>query len=143
MSSNGDGYAHAGKPARRWLHVGHSSDGNAHRAEAEAARGALGHADPRLLIAFSWDGYDLPALLDGIAREAGDTPVLGCSTAGEISGGGPGDAAVVVTAIGGPGFEVRTAAASAAASSLREASTLAAECMTELPASPHRLLLML
>ncbi|MGH9283543.1 MAG: FIST N-terminal domain-containing protein, partial [Acidimicrobiales bacterium] len=80
----------------RWMAVGHSDDHDARRAGAAAAKDAMAGADPRLLVVFCGDAYDLPALLEGINDVAGGVPVVGCSTAGEISGSGPGDAGVVI-----------------------------------------------
>src|SRR5262249_52794222 len=93
-------------------------------AGAAATHMALGdRADAQLLIVFCSDAYDLEALAKGIASEAHDTPVVGCSTAGEIAASGPADASVVVTALGGPGFAVVTGVARDASPRLREAAT--------------------
>jgi len=127
----------------RWLAVGRSGDPDAKRAGAEAARAALAGDDPRLLIVFCWDGYDLTGLLEGIAGEAGTVPVVGCSTAGEISASGPGDSGVVITAIGGSGFSVATAAARVGSGGLRGASAEAAACVATLGGGDHRVLLLL
>ena len=127
----------------RWLAVGRSGDPDARRAGVEAARAALTGADPRLLIVFCWDGYDLAELLEGIASEAGSVPLVGCSTAGEISASGPGDNGVVITALGGSGFSVATAAARVQDGGLREASAEAAGCVSEVGPGEHRVLLLL
>jgi hypothetical protein len=109
-----------------------------------AAADALAGRDPQLLLVFASEALDLPAVLGGIARSSPDTPVIGCSTAGEIASDGPSDASVVVTAFGGPGFQVATAAAREASGQLREAGAEAASCLTQLSGSaPHRVLLML
>ena len=129
--------------APRWLAVGQSHDDDARRAGARATRDALGGDDARLLLVFCWDGYDLHELLAGVAGEAPGVPVVGCSTAGEISTGGPGDASVVVLALGGPGFSVATAAATAKDGRLREASAEAAGCLAAVEPRPHRVLLLL
>ncbi|MGQ0521330.1 MAG: FIST signal transduction protein [Actinomycetota bacterium] len=100
-------------------------------------------ADPRLLVVFCAETYDVKELLAGIAGVAGGVPVIGCSTAGEISGGGPGDAGVVAMALGGPGFTVATAAARADGGRLREASAEAARCVDRLGPAGHRVLLLL
>ena len=127
----------------RWLAVGRSGDPDARLAGAEAARTALVGDDPRLLIVFCWEGYDLTELLAGIAAEAGTVPVVGCSTAGEISASGPGDNGVVITAIGGSGFSVATAAARVGPGGLREASADAAACVADLGPGEHQVLLLL
>src|SRR5918996_1673550 len=79
----------------------------------------------------------------GIRNPAGDTPLIGCSTAGEISTAGPGDAGVVVTALGGNGFDVATAAADAAGGRLREAGAEVAGCLDRVADKAHRVLLLL
>lgn len=127
----------------RWLAVGRSSDPDARTAGAEAAAQALTGTDAKLLVVFCSDAFDLPALLEGINETAGGVPLVGCSTAGEISGSGPGDAGVVVTALGGDGFSVATGSADNASQHLREASARAAFCIDALEDKPHRVLLLL
>lgn len=126
----------------RWLAVGRSSATDAATAGTEAAREALAREEARLLIVFCSHRYDLTVLLEAIDACAGGTPTIGCSTAGEIATGGPGDAGVVVVALGGPGFSVRTAAA-AGAGRLREAGAEVAAAITELEPRAHRTLLLL
>ncbi|HET9442093.1 MAG TPA: FIST N-terminal domain-containing protein [Acidimicrobiales bacterium] len=123
--------------------MGQSNDADAGQAGRTAARAALVGDDARLLVMFCWDGYDLPALIAGVTEVAPGVPLVGCSTAGEISASGPGDAGVVITALGGPGFTVATAAARARDGDLRDAGALAARCAERLPASGHRVLLLL
>jgi hypothetical protein len=117
-------------------------------ANVAAAAALDGHGDPKLLIVFCCEAYDLAELVEGVRDVAGDTPLVGCSTAGEISTTGPGDAGVVVTALGGPGFEVATAAADASDGRLRQAGAEVAACLGQLPGpgaadKPHRVLLLL
>src|SRR5918995_7036835 len=93
----------------RWIGIGRSSDADATRAGEEAARAAAQHEDPALGIVFASDAYDLEALLAGIRGVLGEaTPVVGCSTAGEIATDGPGDAGVVVFCLGGARAARRT-----------------------------------
>jgi hypothetical protein len=127
----------------RWLAVGQSSAPDAHAAGSEAARAALTGSDPRLLVVFCSDSYDLDALLAGINETSGGAPLIGCSTAGEIAATGPGDAGVVVTALGGPGFAVSTAAAEGASTRLREAGAEVAQVVSRLDEQPHRVLMLL
>ncbi|MDQ3756759.1 MAG: hypothetical protein M3394_02790, partial [Actinomycetota bacterium] len=129
--------------ANRWLGVGRSSEADAYAAGAEAAREALAAPDAKLLIVFCSDAYDLPVLLRGIDDTAGGVPMIGCSTAGEISGTGPGDAGVVVTALGGDGFSIATGSAENASRHLREASARASFCIDRLQEKPYRVLLIL
>jgi hypothetical protein len=126
----------------RWLGVGQSSERVPRTAGAEATRAALSRDDPDLLVVFCSDAYDLEEMLGGIRGEAGDTQLVGCSTAGEIASAGPGDATVVVAALGG-GFTVETALATGASTRLRQAGADAGRCIQGIAGSPHRVLLML
>jgi hypothetical protein len=83
-------------------------------------------------------------LSKGIASEANDTPLIGCSTAGEIATAGPADASIVVTALGGPGFSVETGVAQNASCDLRDAATNAVKsCVTTLDKREHSVVLLL
>jgi hypothetical protein len=97
----------------------------------------------KLLVVICSDAYDLPALLRGIADASGNAPVVGCSTAGEIATSGPADASVVVVALGGDGFDVRTAAATGLSGRLREAGAEAAGALRPVEGKPHQVLLLL
>jgi hypothetical protein len=112
-------------------------------AGAAAAAAALASADARLLVVFCSDAYDLEALLAAIRGAAGRVPLIGCSTAGEIATGGPGDAGVVVTALGGPRFSVSTAVSRGVAGRLRAAGAEAAASLHEIDPREHRVLMLL
>ena len=128
----------------RWSAVGRSDATDAATAGAEAARQALGdRADARLLVMFCSERYDVPQLVAGVRGVAGEVPLVGCSTAGEIATGGPGDDSVVVMAIGGNGFSVSTTVARQAGEDLRAAGETAASCVAGLESRPHRTLLLL
>ena len=129
----------------RWVRSGRSSEPRARLAGRTAAADALQDGDDgRLLVVFASDALDLRELVAGVRDVAGDLPLVGCSTAGEIAGDGPGDASAVVLALGGDGFSVATAASSATGpQGLRGAGAAVAAC-TELVADrPHRALLLL
>jgi hypothetical protein len=127
----------------RWLAVGQSAEPDAFEAGAQAARAALQRDEPKLLVVFSSDAYDLPDLLLGINTESGGAPLIGCSTAGEIASAGPSDASVVVVALGGEGFSVSTGCAVAAPDGLREASASASRCAVGVDRRSHRVLMLL
>lgn len=134
----------------RWMGVGRSHDADAHVAGTTAAKLALAGRDPRLLIVFCSDAYDLPVLTQAIANVAPGVPLIGCSTAGEISVSGDentaGDTAVVVTAIGGAGFSVATRHSlldSDGGVGLKEAAFQAAGCMSDVEPLPHSVLMVL
>jgi hypothetical protein len=130
----------------RWLAVGRSGATDARAAGEEAATAALeghGPGTAKLLIVFASERYDLAALLGAINDTSHDTPLIGCTTAGEIASGGPGDSSVVVMALGGPGLSVATTMATGLGERIREASAEAAACVADLEPRPHRVLLML
>src|ERR1700729_172895 len=129
-------------PADRWLGVG-SCGGDQERAGARAVDDALIHDDPKLLIVFCSPARDLRELLRQIRERAGDVPLIGCTTAGEITTAGPSDASVVVTALGGSGFAVRTAVATEVSGNLREAGAHVARSLPDRADLPHKVVLLL
>lgn len=130
------------RAGRRWMGVGRSDDRDSRVAGMAAARAALNGDAPKLLIVFSSVTHDAAALIDGVRQVAGDVPVIGCSTHGEIGPDGPRDGTVVAAAIGGPGFTVSTATATAVSGRQRAAGTEVARCVAQLPDQPHRVLLL-
>jgi len=127
----------------RWLSVGRSADPDSRRAGAEATRQAIQGEDPKILVVFGSADYDAAALIAGIRQAAPDVPIVGCSTRGEITPDGPADRAVVVTAIGGPGFTISTAFAEDAGSRQREAGDLVAQCAADVPDLRYKVLFLL
>jgi hypothetical protein len=142
MDSNHDHNGQAASP-RNWVGGGRSSATDAADAGEEAATGALTGPNPQLLIVFCSRSYDLQVLLDAVNRRSRAVPLIGCSTAGEIAASGVEDSSVVITALGGDGFSVRTTAAINASSNLRRSGEDAASAMAELADRPHRVLMLL
>jgi hypothetical protein len=99
--------------------------------------------EPKLLIVFAAITHDATAVLDGLREVAAEVPIIGCSTHGEITPGGPQDGTVVVAAIGGPGFSVSTAVATDVSGRQRAAGAEVASCVGELADLPHRVLVLL
>ena len=128
-------------PTDRWFGVGFCAE--AREAGARAAHAALVHDDPKLLIVFCSQAHDLRQLLREIRARAGDVPLIGCTTAGQIATAGPSDAGVVVTALGGSGFGVRTAVAVEASRNLREAGACVARGLPDRADLPYKVLLLL
>ena len=127
----------------RWVGVGRSDDGDARSAGAEAVTQAIDGRDASLVVLFASEALDLEALAAAAGEAAGPAEVIGCSTAGEISTAGPGDAGVVAVAFGGPGFTVATTAVTGIAADARAAGADAAACLGAVAAAPHRILLLL
>ena len=127
----------------RWVGVGYSDLTDGRAAGDAAATTALREQDARLLVVFCSDSYDLESLLGAINERSGGVPLIGCSTAGQIGPDGPGDASVVVTALGGSGFSVATAFSPRASGRLREAGAEVGACINALESRPHRVLMLL
>ncbi len=132
-----------GVARERWVGVGRSADADDHEAGAAAAAEAIAGREAKLLVVFCSDAFDPERILAGIGAVAGDTPLVGCSTAGELTAGSAGDGSVVVTAIGGTGFDVATAAGRDASRGLRCAGASAAECLGRLDERGERVLMLL
>jgi len=128
---------------RRWMRVGRSAARDARAAGEEAARRALEQDKASLLAVFASDAYDLELLVRTISDRSGGAPLIGCSTAGEIGASGPGDASVVVTALGGDGFSIATALATGASGRLRLASAEVAASVSRVAERPHKVLMLL
>jgi hypothetical protein len=132
-----------GRARCRWIGFGRSTHLDPRAAGAEAAGAALEQSDGKLLIVFAAETYERQQLLAGIEDAAPGIPMIGCTTAGEIAADGPGDASVVVMALGGPGLSVATASAADAADRLRDASADVAACFAAVEDHPHKVLLLL
>lgn len=129
---------------RRWVGVGSATGEDSRAAGAAAARAATTGDDPRLVVVLAAMSYDLPELLAGVRDVTGATPLVGCSTHGEIWRDGPSDGTVLVVVLGGPGFAVTTAAFPGAAGRQREAGTTVARSVRGAdPERPHQALLLL
>lgn len=126
----------------RWMGVGRSEHGDSALAAAQAARAAVRGEDPKLLVLFAGVTHDPKELARGIGEAIPGVPVIGCSTHGEIGPGGPRDGTVVVTALGGPGFSVSTAASATLNGRQREAGADAAQCAVGVD-RPYRVLMLL
>jgi hypothetical protein len=126
----------------RWVRVGHRWDASAWEAGAGAAREACDGPEPKLLVVFASFGYDLRDLLDGVTEAAGDVPVIGCSTAGEI---GPGPAlsqGVVAVGFGGD-FTVSTTYATGLQERARDVGEEVAAGLLPLPDTGRGVVIML
>jgi hypothetical protein len=80
--------------------VGTSNDSNPKKAGAEACNQALQKvSDPELVVVFSSVKHDQREMINGVKEISKDTPLVGCSTAGEITTEGPTEGNVAVMAI--------------------------------------------
>jgi hypothetical protein len=84
----------------RWVRVGQAG----HEAAGEAGEAASAEAcgpNAKLLVVFASFTYQPQELLAGVSRVAGDVPVIGCTTAGEIGPASDERPSVVVVGLGG------------------------------------------
>src|ERR1700737_1481216 len=130
------------KESSRWVGVGRAAGDDA-QPGTHAAELALQHPDAKLMIVFCSVSLDLEATVRQIRARAPGVPLIGCTTAGEIATNGPGDAGIVVTAIGGDGFSVATGLATDASRDLRGAGAAAARSMNAVEDREHRVLMLL
>ena len=130
--------------AQRWTGTGRSALPDARAAGRTAAADAVaGRPDAALVVVFCSDALPLTDLLAGVREVTGATPLVGCSTSGEIAADGPGDGGAVVMVLGGPGFSVSTACADASELGLRDAGAAVAQVAADVADRPHRVLLLL
>lgn len=127
----------------RWMSVGTSVTTDSYEAAREAAHAALSGPEPKLFLVFAGIAHDPHRIAEGLRAAAPGVPVLGCSTHGEIDPSGPHDGSVVVTALGGDGFSVSTAAVPQISGRQRDAGAEAARCAAAAADRPHRILLLL
>jgi hypothetical protein len=112
-------------------------------AGAEASAEALAGRSAALLMVYSSLDEDFPGLVDAVRSTVGPgTPIIGCSTFGEISPAGAAVGSVVAIALGGEGFTARTAISRGAAGRQREAGAEVAEALGR-TGRPHEVLLMI
>lgn len=112
--------------ANRWFGVGRSLSRDARTAGVEATAAALNGRHAALLVVFCPITVDALAMLEGVRAEAGDVPLIGCTGLAVLDPTGAGQA-VVVSALGGDGFEVRTSVATNLSAGQRAAGELVAE----------------
>ncbi|MCK5343710.1 MAG: FIST C-terminal domain-containing protein, partial [Candidatus Heimdallarchaeota archaeon] len=82
--------------------IGKSKELDSFAAGSLAAAGALdnmGSSDPDILFCFGSSRFDQHQLLRGIKNSAPQAPLVGCSTAGEITSAGPDSKSVVILAL--------------------------------------------
>ncbi|HEV2370268.1 MAG TPA: FIST N-terminal domain-containing protein, partial [Acidimicrobiales bacterium] len=110
----------------RWAGSASSRLKGSFAAGLEATSQACDGRAPALLVVFASDDHDLDELGRGVLEAAPDAPVVGCTTAGEITGVEAGSTGLVVFALGGTGFSIATAASPEASADLRAAGADAA-----------------
>ena len=109
--------------------AGWSTKADALRAGREAAEGALARlpsARPRLALAFGSSWFDQPMLLKGLRSVVGEIPLIGGSTAGEITPEGPVSHSCVVLLLASDALTCSIGVGSAAHQRPREAGQKAA-----------------
>ncbi len=127
---------------RRWFGSGRSCNSDVAAAGAEAAREALAGRQASLVMVFCPEGVDYQAMIDGVRSEAGAAPLIGCTGIAQLAQTGPAQPSVVVSVLGGDGFEVRISAALNVSGSQRAAGEQVASSVHELTRE-HKILVLL
>src|SRR5664280_2786797 len=128
--------------AQRWFGTGHSANSDAGVAGAQATSAALQGRRASLVVVFCPATIDLVAMIEGVRAEAGDVPLIGCTGLSQYAMDEPVGPAVVVSALGGEGFEIRTTVARNVSADQRAAGEHAAEAVQTLT-KKHKMLLLL
>lgn len=134
------------KAAQRWVRSGGSTAADPESAVAEAlaeleVSGPVSEA--ALVIAFASPAYDLGLLAERLQAAVEPAPLVGCSTAGELSVGRTTRRGLSIWAIGGPGFSVAVGCGLGDGGGLREAARTASNCIHAVEDRPHRVLVLL
>ena len=128
----------------RWIRTTRSVGGDAAQEGTRSALEVLaGGPEPKLLVAFCSDDMDLEAFAGAVQSASGGVPLVGCSTAGELSAAGPTDGGSVLIAFGGAGFSVTTSLTRSISERLHDAGAEAATAALPDRDRAHRILLLL
>ena len=123
--------------------MGASDVSDSGAAGRQAAAQAVGGREAALVIVFASDRHHLEALVEGVRTCAGDSALVGCTTAGEIWTGQAGANGAVVFALGGDGFAVSTSVSTGASADLRVAGASAAAAALAGQSGAHQVLMLL
>jgi hypothetical protein len=126
-----------------WVKVGASSDDDGSRALREAIEGMQLEHEPRLLMLMAAPRHGLEPLAAILQHAYPQTPLIGCSTAGEIASHGALSQSLVLWALGGNGIRVSTGFGESGDRGLRQAATTAAGCLNSLDRRTHTVMLLL
>ncbi|MFM7734076.1 MAG: FIST signal transduction protein [Cyanobium sp.] len=133
---------HAGEP-KSWVFVGSSGRDEVAAAVEEAWTGlALPH-DPRLVIVLAAPRYPLETVAELLSARLGEVPLIGCTSSGEIGGGGALTQSLVLWALGGSGVRVSTGYGESESGGLRQAASTAAACLSRLDRRRNTVLVLL
>lgn len=125
--------------------VANSHQSDSFQAGQEAVTNALkplGGRTPNLLFVFGSVRFDQEALLDGVVSIVGDTPLVGCSTAGEILTHGPSRRSVAVMAVASDKLQTSTGIGLSLSQNPRQAGQDAArQAVSAKLTSPHGLIM--
>lgn len=128
----------------RWACSGSSAKPELQEALTEALQQMQSaHGELKIIIAFISPSYDVPRFAQLLKASVGEVPVIGCTTAGEITCGRATDQGLVLWGLGGNGFTVRVGLGEGSSTSLREAAKEASSCCSDLPSGGHRALIVL
>ena len=127
----------------RWFSTGTALGPDWKDAATSAACDAVGDFDDTsVVVVFTSKSANMHEVADGIGAVVPNVPIIGCSSAGELTGIDPGEDAMMVAAIGGA-LHARTSLGEEAKSDVFAAGLTAARALEDLPDSPHSALILL
>lgn len=129
--------------AESWVKVGASCRDDGPLALQDALKALQLEHEPRLLILLAAPRHPLAPLAAVLRGAHPDTPLVGCSTAGEIASGGALTQSVVLWALGGTGIRVSTGFGESREQGLRQAASEAAGCLRSLERRAHTVMILL
>ena len=129
--------------SHNWVRVGSSADPDTLTALQRALEQLDAPEAPQLLLLMAAPHHDLGAAGALLAERWTEVPVVGCSTAGEISSQGASLNALVLWALGGTGIRVSTGFGLNGDQGLRQAASDAARCLEQVERREHTVLLLL
>jgi hypothetical protein len=128
----------------RWIAIGTSQNPDATAAVAECTAPILAHGQPKLTVIFCSTALDPAAVAHRVQEAVGESLVIGCTTAGELTRDRATSGGLLLWALGGEGFSVTTGAGLGSPSlGLRQAAHRAALCLESVKRRRHTLLLLL
>lgn len=126
--------------ASRWIGVGSSRKTDPVQAATEATQAALLGTDPKLVVVFCAISFPLERLVGQVGALTRGVPMIGCTTAGEITTNSAHDDSLTVCILGGD-FTATTGVAVSASDDLHAAGSTAAAL--ESSERPHEVLMLL
>ncbi|MEB3200348.1 MAG: FIST N-terminal domain-containing protein [Synechococcaceae cyanobacterium] len=128
---------------QRWVSAGTSAAGDPVTAVEEAWRNLQAPDVPKLVLCFCSPAHDLQQVAGLVQDRFPSSPVIGCTTSGELGGEQAMVGGLCLWAIGGEGIAVATGLGQGTPQGLHRAANHAARCLERLELRRHTVLVLL